>query len=330
MSTPHVSAVLVAWNSGAALAACMDSLRTSADAAGLSLELVVVDNGSTDGSVEALASIDHISVRNPLNAGYGVAAAQGIQRARGEWVLLVNPDVVVAQDFFQALDHEMREIGDDVASVVPELRFSSDHRVVNARGIAVDDIGVPLEVDVGAPVVDGLSSRDVLGGSSGCTLFRADAVRRIGGVEPIFFAYLEDVDLALRLQSAGYRARFVPAAVAWHVGSASIGEGSPTKSFLVARNRRILFRLHGPHTRRAITWRLLVEAGHGLVASAAGQPLTPWLGRLDAVRLRRYTEFLRRARREFDAHVTEPPRIERIGLSATLRRKRGAARHLHR
>jgi GT2 family glycosyltransferase len=63
-----------------------------------------------------------------------------------------------------------------------------------------------------------------------------------------YFAYLEDVDLAARLARAGYGARLVPDAVSWHQGSASAGPTSPLKTFLVARNRRILFRLEAPDT----------------------------------------------------------------------------------
>ena len=68
----------------------------------------------------------------------------------------------------------------------------------------------------------------------------------VGGLEPLYFAYMEDVDLGWRLRKHGYRAFVVPGAVALHEGSASTGEGSWLKAFLVARNRRALFRLHGP------------------------------------------------------------------------------------
>src|SRR5581483_11425482 len=75
---------------------------------------------------------------------------------------------------------------------------------------------------------------------------RRDALAAVGGLEPLYFAYLEDVDVGWRLRKKGYRAIVVPRAVALHEGSASTGEGSWLKTFLVARNRRALFRLHGP------------------------------------------------------------------------------------
>ncbi len=87
---------------------------------------------------------------------------------------------------------------------------------------------------------------DVFGPSTSGCLVRRTALAAVGGLEPLYFAYLEDVDVAWRLRKKGYRALVVPGAVALHEGSASTGEGSWLKAFLVARNRRALFRLHGP------------------------------------------------------------------------------------
>jgi GT2 family glycosyltransferase len=331
VSQPSVSAVIVAWNSGEALASCVESLRASATAAEMFLQLVIVENASHDDAATHLElGPRDLLLRNPINAGYGVAAAQGLARAEAEWALLVNPDVAVEPGFFEALGRAMRSIDGDVAALVPELRYASSPGTVNSRGIAVDDIGIPAEVDLGADVVNGLSPREVLGGSSGCCLLRCDAVRAIGGPEPIFFAYLEDVDLAIRLQEASYRALLIPDAVAWHEGSASTREGSPVKSFLVARNRRILFHLHGPDTLRAWLWRLAVDPSHGLTASLLGDAGAPWLGRLDALRLRRYIEFLRVGRVKYDTRIAETPYAPRVGLLATLRRKRTAGRMMER
>lgn len=327
MTAPSVSAVLVAWNSGAVLASCVESLRASATVSGAHLQLVVVDNASADEAVSSLElGPQDLLLRNPTNAGYGFAAAQGLARADADWVLLVNPDLVVDPGFFEALERVLETAPADVGALVPELRFASATSIVNSRGLTVDEDGIPAEVDLGERVVERLPVREVFGGSSGCCLLRRDAVYAVGGPEPVYFAYLEDVDLALRLQRGGYRALFVPDAIAWHEGSQSTGEGSPVKSFLVARNRRILFRLHGPHTLRAQLSRAIVDLGHGLASSAFGDTVAPWRGRADALRLRSYVDFLRRSRRRYDARVADPPRTRRAGLRAAWQRKRSAAR----
>lgn len=322
MTHQDVSAVVVAWDAGASLAACVDALRSSAQRAEIALQLVVVDNASTDDAVSALRLGDpDVVIRNPVNAGYGVAAAQGIARASGAWVLLVNPDVVVDDGFFTALADPIRQAPQRVATLVPEMRFVSRPDVVNCRGLTVDEIGVPAEIDSGTTSPPGAApSRPVLGGSSGCCLLRTSTLHAIGGPEPVFFAYLEDADLALRLNRLGLTAQYVPEARAAHEGSAAAGAHSPLKAFLVARNRRLLFRLQGPHTLRARLGRVPVELGHGLW-TMRGTGAAPWGGRLDAIRLRRYVEFVRRGRTR--AGETAAPELSRRAtLSETLSRKR--------
>jgi len=318
-----ISAVIVAWNAGESLAACVESLRESSKRVGATVQVVIVDNASTDGAVESVpVEAGDVVIRNPVNAGYGVAVAQGIGRSSAQWILLTNPDLIVDPWFVNSLLIASREAAPDVATLVPELRFAARPDVVNCRGLTVDEVGVPAEVDAGTQVGSrAVETAIIVGGSSGCCLLRADHVRTLGGPEPMFFAYLEDVDLALRLRYAGYQTIFVPEAVAFHEGSASTGARSPLKVFLVARNRRLLFRLHGPRSLRATSWRALVDTAHA-VYSTLGTPLAPWAGRLEALRFRRYTAFLRRARKRSEPRRADFDRPPRASLMATLRRKR--------
>jgi GT2 family glycosyltransferase len=287
---------------------------------------IVVDNGSSDGSVELARELAvDIVVSNPVNAGYGVAAAQGLARAGAPWALLLNPDVIVDRPFIPALATAAAESPDDVATLVPDLRFASDRSIVNCRGIEVDDVGIPTEVEAGARATSVEAPREVFGGSSGACLLRLDAVREVGGVETAYFAYLEDVDLAWQLRRRGYGALLVPSAVALHEGSASLGADSPLKSFLVARNRRLLFRLNAPTTVSARARRAVVELGHGAVVTVSGGGLAPWLGRADALRLRPYTRYVRRSRALLPA-IAEPATAPRASLAETLRRKRATRR----
>jgi GT2 family glycosyltransferase len=136
---------------------------------------------------------------------------------------------------------------------------------------------------------------------------------------------MEDVDLAWRLRRAGYRALLVPEAVANHEGSASLGADSPMKAFLVARGRRLLFRLNGPHTVKARARRTVVELGHAAFVTASGGGLAPWIGRADALRLRTYTRFVGRAR-ALAPTVVEPKTAPGSSLAEALRRKRAARR----
>ena len=327
MSTPQITAVIVSWNSGDSIAGSLAALRRSAAAAGAPLEIIVVDNASDDGSrrLAAEAGADRV-VENPLNAGYVVAASQGIALAQGAWVMLANPDLTVSERFVGAMLETVRDASPDVACLVPDIRYKANSSIVNSRGIEVDAIGIPGERDAGREAGAIEASTEVFGPSTSGCLLRRSALAEVGGLEPLYFAYLEDVDVGWRLRKKGFRALLVPDALALHEGSASTGEGSWLKAFLVARNRRALFRLHGPSGLRARALRTMTEIGHATVQAMSGSGTASIHGRGAALRTRRYTRFLRASSRRMgipdDARVALAPRQT---LSEALRRKRSAA-----
>src|SRR5260221_1019974 len=166
--------------------------------------------------------------------------------------------------------------------------------------------------------------------SSGC-LIRRDALAAVGVLEPLYFAYLEDVDVSWRLRKKGYRALVVPHAIALHEGSASTGEGSWLKAFLVARNRRSLFRLHGPRGLPARPLRTVTEIGHATVQALSGSGTASFRGRFSALRTRRDTRFLRASNRLTGIPDDAPVALaRRQSLDEALRRKRAAAALMHR
>ena len=327
MSAPEITVVIVSWNSRESLPASVGALRRSAAAVGMPLEIVVVDNASADDSrrLAAEAGVD-IVVENGLNAGYVVAASQGIALAHGTWIMLANSDLIISEGFVGTMLDAARSAAPDVACLVPDIRYAANPSVVNSRGIEVDEIGIPAESNAGreADTLDGWV--EVFGPSTSACLIRQAALAAVGGLEPLYFAYLEDVDVAWRLRKKGYRALVVPGAVALHEGSVSTGEGSWLKAFLVARNRRVLFRLHGPPGLRARALRTVTEIGHATVQTLSGSGTAPLRGRCAALRTRRYTRFLRRSNQVTgipdDARVVLAPRRT---LHEALRRKRAAA-----
>ena len=112
MSQPEITAVIVSWNSAESLSVSLGALRRSAAAAGVPIEIVVVDNASGDDSARfaAEAGADQV-VENPLNAGYVVAASQGIALARGSWIMLANPDLTVSEGFIGTMLEAARTSG---------------------------------------------------------------------------------------------------------------------------------------------------------------------------------------------------------------------------
>lgn len=327
---PKLSAVIVAWNSTDRLEPCIDALRASAGLAEAELDIVVVDNDSDDGSADLARRKDATVIENPINAGHGVAASQGLALAGGSWLMLVNPDLLVDEGFVGEILRFAEVVPRDVGALVPDIRFASARSIVECRGIQVDEIGAPAGIDTGRPASELREPMEVFGGSSGGCVLRTEALHAVGGLEPAFFAYLDDFDLAWRLNWAGYRALLVPRAVAYHEGSVSTGEGSWLKSFLVARNRRILFRLHGPHTVRARAWRAATELGHAVVATLGGAGTAPWRGRLASLRSRRYVRFVVRSRTLHDPQAATPRLASRVGFRDALRHKRIAGQHMRR
>jgi glycosyltransferase involved in cell wall biosynthesis/GT2 family glycosyltransferase len=320
-----LSVVVVAWNSADSVGDCLSALRRSAAAADVRLEIVVVDNASEDDSAAvALAAGADAVVTNPLNVGFVAAASQGIARAQSPWVMLANPDLTVLEGFVGAVVEAARSAPRDVASLVPDVRFEFDPSVVNSRGIEVDAVGIPAERASGRRA-EPAESLEVFGASSSASILRVEALEVVGGLEPAYFAYLEDVDVAWRLRKRGYRALLVPGAVALHEGSASTGEGSWLKAYLVARNRRILFGLHGPRTAKARVLRSVTEIGHATVQALAGSGTAPIQGRLAALRVRSYERFLRASNAAIGipdgARVALAPRVT---LREALRRKQAA------
>ena len=326
MSTPDISVAFVAWNSSGSLATSLEAVRRSAGIAGATLDIVVVDNDSADDSVlvAEAAGADRV-VRNPRNVGYVAAACQGIAVSRAPWIMLANPDLTVSEGFVGAMLEAARTAAPDVACLVPDIRYAADPSVVNSRGLEVDVLGIPFESGAGREAETLSEPVEVFGAStSGCVL-RRDALAAVGGLEPLYFAYLEDVDVAWRLRKRGYRALVVPRAIAHHQGSASTGEGSWLKTFLVARNRRVLFRLHGPRGLSARLLRSATEIGHASVQALSGSGTAAVRGRAAALATRRYARYLRASNQMLglrDAPVALSPRQT---LDEALRRKRAAA-----
>jgi GT2 family glycosyltransferase len=236
--SPNVSIVIPNWNGRHWLPRCLESIACQQLAP---LEVIVVDNGSDDGSVDYLrASHPPVSVVElARNTGFAHAANRGIAAASGELVALINADVVLASDWTRRMVAALA--ADPGAVSVASKMLSLDDPA------EVYDAGDVLRRD-GACEQRGRFMRDdgrwdqpgeVFGACAGAALYRRDAVLAAGGFDGRFFAYLEDVDLALRLRLAGWRCRYEPA-VALHAGEGSSHQLDRGAQYLVQRNTLLL------------------------------------------------------------------------------------------
>jgi GT2 family glycosyltransferase len=222
-----VSALIVTFNSAKYLPACLAALAAQDYSP---LEIVVIDNASTDGSGELLhSSVAATRVElNPRNAGFAAGQNQAIRIARGEWLLCLNPDTVLSRDFVSQLVRDA-SLGPRIGAACGKLlrcSFSGDGRV--ERSNLIDSTGIYFQpnlrhLDRGSEQPDtGQFQRTeyVFGATAAAALFRRSMVEDISPegefFDEEFFAYREDADTAWRAQILGWKCIYNPAAVAWH------------------------------------------------------------------------------------------------------------------
>jgi len=235
----EISVIVVTYERRQLTLACLATIEDAAALVDGQCEIILVDNGSTDGTVSAVrdAFPGARVVALSANAGFAGGVTAGIAQARGEWIALVNNDAELAPDCLVQLLRAGRS-SSDVGSVAAQMRFAHRPDLINSAGIDVDRLGVAVDRKLGEPIdPPGAPVEEVFGASGGAALLRRSMFDQVGGLDPSFFAYLEDVDLAWRARAAGWRALYVPAAIVLHHHSVTSRHGSPLKHWLVGRNR---------------------------------------------------------------------------------------------
>ena len=287
--SPRVSAVVVNYQQRDLLRSCLESLREALLVIGGDQEIIVVDNGSYDGSsVMVRAEFPEARlVELAENTGFAGGVSVGIQHATGDWILCVNNDATVAPDAVEHLLHVAESGGDEIGSVAAQMVFADRPDIINSAGIVVDRLGVASDRLLGDSVVASEQVPvEVFGTSAGAGLYRRTMLEEVP-FDETFFAYLEDVDVAWRARMRGWRCVYVPAAVVRHHHSTTAVHGSPFKYYWTGRNRvRVL-------ARNATLGQLVVYglamlcfdlAYVGLVF-VRDRSLAPVRGRIDGLRL---------------------------------------------
>jgi GT2 family glycosyltransferase len=292
-----VSAIVVTQRGGPLLDACLRALRTALSP--LDAEILVVDNsieGVAAGVAErppaavgtrAVSSGSNLSTRvlSPgRNLGFAGGVVAGMEAASGEWILLVNDDAELEPGAAVALLGAATV--PSVGSACGQVRFHARRDTINTAGLVVDRLGVGFDRLAGAPAVEGGPVEEVFGASACVALYRRAMLDAIGGFDASFFAFGEDADVAWRARTAGWSCVYVPASVAYHHGSATAGEASALKYFLVGRNRMRLLAKNATGG-QLVRWgwaMALYDLAYVAFVAATDRTLAPLRGRLTGLR----------------------------------------------
>jgi len=219
----RLSVVVVNWNLRGQLHACLASLarQTHRD-----LEVIVVDNGSTDGSAAMVrAEFPDVAVLpQPDNLGFAEGANRGIAASRGAWVATLNNDAVAEPDWAKALAEAAATADANCGMLQSLLLYSRRPGTINSTGLSVTSSGHGRDRAEGQPQRE-LVPEDVFCPTAGAAAYRRAMLEAVqlpsGYFDRNHFLYYEDLDLGWRARLAGWTARYVPGAVVRHHWHAS-------------------------------------------------------------------------------------------------------------
>lgn len=199
-------------------------------------EVIVVDNGSTDGSLEYLETFPGVRViALDRNYGFCYAVNQGIQASEGEFVILLNNDTETDKNFAAELLHAIKS-DERIFSCSSRMVQFYDRERMDDAGDYYCALGWAFGRGKGKPVEDYEEPKDVFAACAGAAIYRKKMLESLGYFDEKHFAYLEDIDIGYRARIQGFRNVYVPGAIVYHVGSGS--SGSAHNAFKVKLSSR--------------------------------------------------------------------------------------------
>lgn len=233
MTPPRLSIIVVNWNGKRLISECLESLRSQTYT---DFEIIVVDNGSTDGSCDYLAKMfpEIQLIRLPENRGFTGGNNEGFRQSSGTYIVLLNNDATLKEDWLELM----------VSVMESDPRLGSCASKIIIEGTELLDSAGDLfttaftgtkwgELQKAALFTE---PRTLAGPCAAAAIYRRSMLEQIGFFDDDFFLNHEDTDLNLRAWLAGWHCQLVPDAVAYHKVSASIGNVSDTSVYYFSRN----------------------------------------------------------------------------------------------
>ncbi|MBN2765219.1 MAG: glycosyltransferase family 2 protein [Paludibacteraceae bacterium] len=239
--------VILNWNGKKFLSQFMPSVIANTSL--IDNEIVVADNGSTDGSVDLLREqFPEVKVVL-LDQNYGFAGGynKALEQVEAENFLLLNSDVEVTPGWLDTLNAYM-DANRQVAACQPKIRAYGNKEYFEHAGAAggfIDKYGFPYcRGRVFSTVEKDESQYDevteIFWATGACMMMRSDIFRKMGGFDDQFFAHMEEIDLCWRINSRGYKIVCVPQSVVYHVGGGTLNAEHPRKTYLNFRNNLLM------------------------------------------------------------------------------------------
>lgn len=247
------------WNDKESLSACLDALRSQSQRH----TVMVVENGSTDGSLELLQQNypDVALTINRVNLGFAGGVNSGIRPAIDQgykYIALLNNDAVADKNWLKELVHVL-DTRPEVGIVTSKI-LSGDGKHLDSTGDYYTNWGLPYPRGRGESDINKYDDQtEIFGASGGASLYRVSTLDEIGLFDEDFFAYYEDVDLSFRAQLAGWKVAFAPKAVVYHQIGATSGKIKGFTTYQTMKNQPLLLLKNVPRKYMyRVGWRFTV------------------------------------------------------------------------
>jgi len=203
-------------------------------------EVIIVDNGSNDGSQKYLDSKKVTIIKNKKNLGFARAVNQGIRAAKNDYLVVMNNDLRVRGDWFKIMAEAIKRWKRKEKKI-----GAYSGKVSDWQGKRIESTGLAFEIkgrsfNRGNGEVDSPSKYNkeefIFGASASIVIYYKPALLEVGLFDNDFFAYLEDVDLSLRLNDKGWKTIYLPNAIAYHLGGGTANRIKGFRSRMVAKN----------------------------------------------------------------------------------------------
>jgi len=238
---PLVSVIVLNYNAGKLLLNCIESIKKSAYK---NLEIIVVDNISTDKSQKACKEKypDIKLIQNNENFGYCEGNNIGIREAKGDYIIILNPDTIVESSWIEELISAYNKFGDGLYQ--PKF-FSLDEKLVlQSTGNMLHIFGFGFARDKGKISEEKMEAIEKINYASGTCLFTSKAVLdKVGLLDPFLFLYHDDLDLGWRAAQMGIDSFYVPKSIIYHAESYAL-KWSAKKFYWLERNRKYCLLIH--------------------------------------------------------------------------------------